>query len=75
MITIEIADGRATADVRWQLPFIPTLLVTLGWSQDDSFAWYTHDLRIVDATVKHPSLQMVTVDCMYWPGYDDEEDL
>jgi hypothetical protein len=74
MITIEIANGMATAYVRWELPFIPVLLVTLGWAHDTEGDWYTYDLRIVDATVKHPSLELVTVDCMYWHGYDDEEE-
>ena len=75
MIHIEIANGMACASVRWQLPFIPPLLVTLGWSHDTEGPWYTYDLRIVDATVKHPSLRDVIVDCMYWRGYgEDEED-
>ena len=74
MISIEIANGRATADVRWQLSFIPPLMVTLGWSHDTEGPWYTYDLRIVDATVKHPSLRDVIVECLYWSGYEDEED-
>ena len=70
MIAIEIEDGVATI-ISMALPLNPGLLLELGWQQDDSFTWQTHDLRVVDATVKHPFFWLAQVQCLYWSGYED----